>query len=73
MLVLDYSPLFMTFSFAGVGGSVHPGVALDYFPGVWGWVGELHMVNNAHLYLLQFHTGRFGASCWGEMVLFSAA
>jgi hypothetical protein len=39
MLLLDYSSLFMIISFAGGGvGSVGPGAALDYFPGMgWGF------------------------------------
>jgi hypothetical protein len=38
---------------------------LDYFSGVgwsWGWVGEPGMVCDAHLFLLQFHTGSFVAA-----------
>jgi hypothetical protein len=27
---------------------------LDYFPRVWGWVGELLIVHDAHLYLRGF-------------------
>jgi hypothetical protein len=27
------------------------------------------VVYDAHLFLLQFHTGSFGVSWWGEMVL----
>jgi hypothetical protein len=34
--------------------SVSPGAVLDYFPGVW--IKELHMVHDAHLFILQFHT-----------------
>jgi hypothetical protein len=34
-----------------------------------GCIREPSVVCNAHLYLLQFHAGRFGASCQGEMVL----
>jgi hypothetical protein len=72
MLVSDYSSLFMAFSFGEGWGSVHPGAELNYFPGVGRWVGEQHMVLDAHLYLLQFNAGSFGASYQGEMVwLFS--
>jgi hypothetical protein len=59
----------MAFSFAE-GVSVHPGPALDNFPGVGGWVGEPHVLCDAYLYLLQFHAGSFGASCLGEMASF---
>jgi hypothetical protein len=52
LLVLDYSSMFMFFSFAGgVGyGSVCPGAALDYFP-----QGMGRRVHDAHLFFLQFH------------------
>jgi hypothetical protein len=70
--VLDYSLLFIFFSFA-VGGSVCPGAVLDYFPGMgWvrgGWVRDPHVVCDDYLFLLQSHTGNFGASWWGEMVM----
>jgi hypothetical protein len=37
--VLDYSSLFMAFSFAEGKEFSLPGAVLDYFPGVW-WVGQ---------------------------------
>jgi hypothetical protein len=52
LLVLDYSSLFMFFSFAGGGSSVCLGAVLDYYPREW--VGELHMVNYAHLFFCSF-------------------
>jgi hypothetical protein len=40
------------------------------FPGEW--LGELSMVHEAHLFLLQFHAGSFRACLQGEMMpLFS--
>jgi hypothetical protein len=30
---------------------------------------ESHMVHDAYLFFLQFHTSSFGASWWGEMAL----
>jgi hypothetical protein len=57
----------MFFSFAGGGYSACPGVALDYFPGMW--VGELHMVHDAHLLILQFHVGSFGDGWRRELVM----
>jgi hypothetical protein len=56
--VLDYSLLFMLFSFVGVG-SACPGAVLDYVPG-W-WVRELQAVHYTHLFILQIHTSSFGA------------
>jgi hypothetical protein len=47
---------------------VCPGAALDYFPRE-GWGGEPCMVCDAHMYLLQFHAGSFGAGSWGKVVL----
>jgi hypothetical protein len=67
MSVLDYSFLFRTFSFAGGGRSVHPGAVLSR---VGGCIGESRVVRDAHLYLLQFRAGCFGASCRGEMASF---
>jgi hypothetical protein len=43
------------------------GAVLDYFPG--GCVGKLCVVHDAHMFVLQFHAGSFGASWWGEMAL----
>jgi hypothetical protein len=57
MSLFDYSLLFMAFSFAGGGVSVHPGAVLDYIPRVGGWVGQPQEVHDAHLYVLQFHAG----------------
>jgi hypothetical protein len=57
---------FLFFSFVGGGGSSLPRAALDYVPGRW--VGESHMVRDAHLLILQIHTSSFGSSLWGEMV-----
>jgi hypothetical protein len=48
---------------------VCPGAVLNCFPGVGCWVGKLCVVQDAPVYLLQFHAGSFGASCRGEMVL----
>jgi hypothetical protein len=33
----------------------------------WGWVGELHVVHVAHLFILQVYTSSFGTGWWGEM------
>jgi hypothetical protein len=35
--------------------------------GAVGWVGESCVVCDAHLFILQFHTGSFGAS-WQEEI-----
>jgi hypothetical protein len=43
------------------------GLSYIIFLGGEGWVGELCMVYDARLSLLQFHTGSFGASWQGEM------
>jgi hypothetical protein len=48
----------------GSGDSVFPEAALDYVPRV---VGELHMVCDAHLFILQIHTSSFAAGQWGEI------
>jgi hypothetical protein len=72
MLVLDYSSLFITFGFAGVGVHSAPVMRWVIFLGL-GWVEESCVVCDAHLYLLHFHTGSFGASSSGEMVLFGVA
>jgi hypothetical protein len=66
LVVLDYSLLFMFFNFAEWG-SVCPGAVLDYFP--VGWVGELHVVPDAHLFILLIHTSSFRAGCPKRMVL----
>jgi hypothetical protein len=63
--VLNYNSQFKLFSFVSEGDSICPGPALDYVP-VW-WVGELHMVSDAHLFILQIHASRFEACQWGEM------
>jgi hypothetical protein len=44
---------------------------LYYFPGeeVGEWVREPRAVYDVHLFLLQFHAGRFVASWQGEMAL----
>jgi hypothetical protein len=57
----------MFFIFAGGECSVCTGAVLEYFPG--GWVRELHVVHNAHLFILQFHTSSFRTSWWGDMTL----
>jgi hypothetical protein len=57
MSMLDYSLLFMVFSFAGVWVLLCPGPVLDYFPGVG--IRDTLMVYNAHLFLLQFYVGSF--------------
>jgi hypothetical protein len=57
--VLDYSLLFMFFSFVEWS-SVYPWAALDYIPG--GWLGELHVMGVAHLFVLQIQASSFGAS-----------
>jgi hypothetical protein len=64
--VFDYISLFMAFTFAAQG--LHWNIFLGC-SGV-GEAGELCVVHDAHLYLLQFHTDSFGASWWVEMVLF---
>jgi hypothetical protein len=43
------------FQFSSCGGSVYPGAALYYFPQEW--VGESHVVCDAHLFILQIHAG----------------
>jgi hypothetical protein len=65
--MLDYSLLFGLFSFVW-GGSVCPGASLDYVPG--GWVGKFHEMHDAHPLVQQIHASSFGATQWGEMVLF---
>jgi hypothetical protein len=66
--VLDYSSLFILFSFVG-GVSVCPG-AVRGSPG--GWVVELQMLGDAHLFILQILASSFGAYQWVEIwVLFS--
>jgi hypothetical protein len=64
--MLDCSLLFIPFSFVGCH-SVSPGAALDYVPR--GWVGELRVVHDAYLFVLQIHTSSFGVSQRGEMAL----
>jgi hypothetical protein len=49
--MLDYSLLFMLFSFVAEGGSVCPGAMLDYVSR--GWVGESRVVDDAHLFILE--------------------
>jgi hypothetical protein len=66
MSVLNYSFLFMLFSFVGGGGSVCPGAGLGYVPGRW--VGESLVVCDAHLFILQVHARSFETGWWGEMV-----
>jgi hypothetical protein len=66
--VLDYSLLFYVFQFFLGEASVCPWAVLEYFPG--GWVGELHMVHDAHLFILQFHASSFGAGWQEEMACF---
>jgi hypothetical protein len=59
--VLDYSLLFMLFSFfVGWGEAV-----LDYFPRQW--VGESHVVCDAHLLILQIHASSFETSWWEKL------
>jgi hypothetical protein len=57
LLVLDYSSLFKLFSFAGVGFSL-PRAVMDYFLG--DWVGELSVVCDDHLFILQLHKAALG-------------
>jgi hypothetical protein len=69
MLVLDYSLLYMAFSLARHGGFNPLRGCAGLFSMVCvcvGGVGELRVVHDAHLYLLQFHASSFGAS-WGEI------
>jgi hypothetical protein len=47
--------------------SVCPGTALDYVPRVW--VGESHMVCDAHLFFLQIHSSSIGVGWQSEMAL----
>jgi hypothetical protein len=57
----------MLFSF--VGGkrcSVCPGTVLVYVPGEW--VGESHVICDAHLLVVQIHTSSFGTGWCEEMV-----
>jgi hypothetical protein len=49
-----------------VGWFVCPGAVLDYGPG--GWVKKLHMVHDAHPFILQIHTSRSEIGWWGDMV-----
>jgi hypothetical protein len=35
-----------------------------------GWAGELCVVHDAHLFILQFHASSIGASWRGEILLF---
>jgi hypothetical protein len=65
LLELDYSSLFILFSFVGGRGSVFPQAALDYVSR--GWVGESHVMCDAHLFVLQIHASSFGTSWQGEM------
>jgi hypothetical protein len=46
-------------------GSIFLWAALDYVPGRW--VGELHVVHDAHLFVLQIHISSFGTGWQGEM------
>jgi hypothetical protein len=57
----------MFFSFAGLGFSL-PRAALDYW--LERWIELSCMVCDAHLFILQFHAGSFGAGCQIEMALF---
>jgi hypothetical protein len=56
----------MLFSFIVGEGSICSGTVLDYVPK--GWVGELCMVCDAHLFVLQIHASSFGTGWWGEVV-----
>jgi hypothetical protein len=40
---------------------------MDYVPREW--VGELNMIHDAHLFVLQIHTSSFGAG-WQEEIFF---
>jgi hypothetical protein len=63
--------MFILFSFffwwGAEGVSVCPRTALDYVPR--GWVRELHLVSDAHLFILQIHASSFEADQGGEMAL----
>jgi hypothetical protein len=48
----------MFYSFAGQEGPVCPETVLHYFPG--GFAEELHVLHDAHLFILQFHTNNSG-------------
>jgi hypothetical protein len=56
LFVLDYSSLFMLFSFVGEWFSLPRGST-----GLCsrGWVGESHMLCNTHLFVLQIHASGF--------------
>jgi hypothetical protein len=69
ILVLDYSSLFMAFSFARGGHLSAQGLCWVIFPRCRG-VRKPCMVPDAHLFLLHIHTGSIGASYWGEMLSF---
>jgi hypothetical protein len=60
---LDYTLLFMVFSFAG---RVQSAMGLCWIIFLR-WVGEPRMVHDAHHFLLQFDTGSFVASWWEKM------
>jgi hypothetical protein len=63
-MVLDYSLLFQFFWRCGGRehgvGSVCSGAVLDYFPE--GQVEDMHVVPDAHLFILQFHISSFGTA-----------
>jgi hypothetical protein len=56
----------MLFSFV-LRGSICPGAALDYVP--MGWVGESHVLCDAHLFVLQIHTSSFEINWQREMAM----
>jgi hypothetical protein len=66
--VLDYSLLFLLFSFVGVGGQSAQGWHWIMFLRVRGWVGKSWVVHDAHLFILQIHASSFETSWQGEMV-----
>jgi hypothetical protein len=66
MSVLDYSSLFMAFSFAGGVFSPPRGCTGLFSWGGGGVVRELHKVHDAGV----FHAGSFGVSCREEMISF---
>jgi hypothetical protein len=62
---LDYSSLFMFFSFVVCVGVQWVGAVLDYVPR--GWMGKSQVVRDAHLFVLQIHRSSFRTSWWVEM------
>jgi hypothetical protein len=66
MLVLHYNSFFVFFQFSWE--AVQSTQVLCWIIFLR-WDGEVHVVCDAHLFLLQFHAGSFVVSWWGEMAL----